>query len=94
MDCATKNANVIEIALGSPQRLGYLHKTFALDLIKSVLTNYHELFRKMRTPSGSFHTSSARNSCPLFQCPLSLLLLKTLRFPSCALQDLRRLYLT
>ncbi|KAF8129901.1 hypothetical protein EV363DRAFT_1399707 [Boletus edulis] len=26
--------------------LEYLHKTFALELIESVLTNYHELFRK------------------------------------------------
>jgi hypothetical protein len=25
-----------------------LHKTFALELIESVLTNYHELFRKAR----------------------------------------------
>lgn len=27
-------------------KLDYLHKTFALELIESVLTNYHELFRK------------------------------------------------
>ena len=27
--------------------LKYLHKTFALELIESVLTNYHELFRKV-----------------------------------------------
>lgn len=27
--------------------LGYLHKTFALELIESVLTNYHEPFRKV-----------------------------------------------
>ena len=27
--------------------LEYLHKTFALELIESVLTNYHELFRKV-----------------------------------------------
>jgi hypothetical protein len=27
-------------------KLEYLHKTFALELIESVLTNYHELFRK------------------------------------------------
>ncbi|KAI0300723.1 hypothetical protein B0F90DRAFT_1722805 [Multifurca ochricompacta] len=27
-------------------QLEYLHKTFALELIESVLTNYHELFRK------------------------------------------------
>ena len=53
----TKNANVIEIALVS-QRLGYLHKMFALDLIETVLTYYYELFCKVRTSSGSFHTSS------------------------------------
>ena len=28
-------------------QLEYLHKTFALELIESVLTNYHELFRKV-----------------------------------------------
>ncbi|EGO23125.1 hypothetical protein SERLADRAFT_439867 [Serpula lacrymans var. lacrymans S7.9] len=27
-------------------KLDYLHKTFALELIESVLTNYHDLFRK------------------------------------------------
>jgi len=36
--------------------LGYLHKTFALELIESVLTNYHQLFRKVRVSSNSFHT--------------------------------------
>lgn len=30
--------------------LEYLHKTFALELIESVLTNYHELFRKVHLP--------------------------------------------
>jgi hypothetical protein len=28
--------------------LDHLHKTFALELIESVLTNYHDLFRKAR----------------------------------------------
>ena len=28
-------------------KLESLHKTFALELIESVLTNYHELFRKV-----------------------------------------------
>jgi hypothetical protein len=28
-------------------KLEYLHKTFALELIESVLTNYHDLFRKV-----------------------------------------------
>jgi Guanine nucleotide exchange factor in Golgi transport N-terminal len=32
-------------------QLDYLHKTFALELIESVLTNYHEHFRKVRLPS-------------------------------------------
>ena len=32
-------------------QLEYLHKTFALELIESVLTNYHELFRNVRLPS-------------------------------------------
>jgi hypothetical protein len=31
-------------------KLDYLHKTFALELIESVLTNYHELFRKASLP--------------------------------------------
>ena len=30
-------------------QLDHLHKTFALELIESVLTNYHNLFRKVRT---------------------------------------------
>ena len=29
-------------------KLEFLHKTFALELIESVLTNYHDLFRKVR----------------------------------------------
>jgi len=39
-------------------RAQYLHKTFALELIESVLTNYHEPFRKARVSSSSFHTGS------------------------------------
>ena len=31
-------------------KLEFLHKTFALELIESVLTNYHDLFRKVRGP--------------------------------------------
>ena len=34
-------------------KLEYLHKTFALELIESVLTNYHDLFRKVRLPTIS-----------------------------------------
>ena len=29
-------------------KLDFLHKTFALELIESVLTNYHELFSEVR----------------------------------------------
>jgi hypothetical protein len=29
-------------------QLDHLHKTFALELIESVLTNYHDLFHKVR----------------------------------------------
>jgi hypothetical protein len=29
-------------------KLDFLHKTFALELVESVLTNYHDLFRKVR----------------------------------------------
>ena len=32
-------------------RLKCLHKTFTLELIESVLTNYHELFSKVRISS-------------------------------------------
>ena len=32
----------------------YLHKMFALKLIESVLTNYHQLFRKVSPPRASF----------------------------------------
>ena len=39
-------------------QLEYLPKTFAVELIESVLTNYHELFRKVRVSSSSFHTGS------------------------------------
>ena len=31
-------------------KLEFLHKTFALELIESVLTNYHDLFRRVRAP--------------------------------------------
>lgn len=35
-------------------KLEFLHKTFALELIESVLTNYHALFRNVRPSiSGS-----------------------------------------
>jgi len=31
-------------------KLESLHKTFALELVESVLTNYHDLFRKVSQP--------------------------------------------
>jgi Guanine nucleotide exchange factor in Golgi transport N-terminal/Dimerisation and cyclophilin-binding domain of Mon2 len=41
-------------------KLDYLHKTFALELIESVLTNYHDLFRKVPvTPTSSSRLFSA-----------------------------------
>lgn len=49
-------------------KLEFLHKTFALELIESVLTNYHTLFRKVlasfpTSPSqASFITSTQRLS--------------------------------
>jgi Guanine nucleotide exchange factor in Golgi transport N-terminal len=44
--------------LGNDERpqflqLEHLHKTFALELIESVLTNYHELFHKARVSSST-----------------------------------------
>lgn len=44
--------------------LEYLHKTFALELIESVLTNYHELFRKvyMFPILSMSHSSSDRTT--------------------------------
>jgi hypothetical protein len=33
-------------------KLEFLHKTFALELIESVLTNYHDLFRQVRPMSS------------------------------------------
>ena len=68
----------------------YLHKTFALELIESVLTNYHQLFRKVSPPLYPSKTcmpvlvlkslSSSRHSelLLLLQHHLFPLLLKTL----------------
>lgn len=68
----------------------YLHKTFALELIESVLTNYHQLFRKVSPPLYPSETcmpvlvlkslSSSRHSelLLLLQHHLFPLLLKTL----------------
>ena len=92
---------------GCPQflELDYLHKTFALELIESVLTNYHQLFRKARVSSNSFHTSSpyivvmftASRVLTLITTPplpaASENAFRTLRFPSHTPRDSRRLSL-
>ena len=87
-------------------QLEYLHKTFALELIESVLTNYHELFRKVRVFSSSLHTSipyiavvfTAPGTPTLITTPplpaASQDALRTLRFPPHTPRDARRLSLT
>jgi hypothetical protein len=45
-------------------QLEYLHKTFALELIESVLTNYHELFRKVCLVTPLPIRDLYANSCP------------------------------
>ena len=37
-------------------KLEFLHKTFALELIESVLTNYHQLFRKVITTLAIYYS--------------------------------------
>ena len=46
-------------------QLEYLHKTFALELIESVLTNYRDLFRKVRGISLVFVHASL--TCTAFR---------------------------
>ncbi|KAF8345051.1 hypothetical protein F5887DRAFT_1282803 [Amanita rubescens] len=48
-------------------KLDFLHKTFALELIESVLTNYHELFRK----HNEFLLLLRHHLCPLLLKALS-----------------------
>ena len=55
-------------------QLEYLHKTFALELIESVLTNYHELFHKVRGAFSHLRPVLKRSSYP--QHPELLLLLR------------------
>ena len=60
-------------------KLEFLHKTFALELIESVLTNYHELFRKVRRACvldniQLIYCSSTENlfsSCNIIYVPFS-----------------------
>lgn len=53
-------------------RLEFLHKTFALELIESVLANYYEVFRKVRFIclylSLATADSSTRSTTSLFSC--------------------------
>lgn len=41
-------------------KLEFLHKTFALELIESVLTNYHDLFRRVRLLSSTLSSCAHR----------------------------------
>jgi hypothetical protein len=60
-------------------KLEFLHKTFALELIESVLTNYHDLFRKVIRASlyfavithngRSYSTQSYFNFCKTICAP-------------------------
>jgi hypothetical protein len=43
-------------------KLEFLHKTFALELIESVLTNYHDLFRKVWASHSKFTSADWRFS--------------------------------
>jgi len=43
-------------------KLDFLHKTFALELIESVLTNYHALFRKVLIVCSRSRESTMLNS--------------------------------
>jgi Guanine nucleotide exchange factor in Golgi transport N-terminal len=66
-------------------QLEYLHKTFALELIESVLTNYHELFRKVclfsPLPIRDLYASSCPQSLSCSQHPELLILLQHHLFP-------------
>ena len=83
-------------------QLECLRKTFALELIESILTSYHGLFRKVRVSSSSFLTSNPYIAViftapgtltPITTSPLPEDAFRTLRFPSHAPQDSRRLLL-
>ena len=88
--------------LGNDERpqflqLEYLHKTFALELIESVLTNYYELFRKVRF-SSSF---SILDLCPSSHPHMAVIstafrtlgLIRTPPFPTAPQNALRALRL-
>ncbi|KAF8500290.1 hypothetical protein F5888DRAFT_1680844 [Russula emetica] len=63
-------------------QLEYLHKTFSLELIKSVLANYHELFHKVCLSSPFPIRDLYVSSCP--QITLMFTAFRApLRFPAC-----------
>ena len=66
-------------------QLEYLHKTFALELIESVLTNYHELFRKVCHSSRLHIRNLYADNCPpitaVFTAFRALNLITTPPFP-------------
>jgi hypothetical protein len=76
-------------------QLEYLHKTFALELIESVLTNYHELFRKVCLSSPLPIRDLYASSCPqitlMFTAFRALNLITTPPFPPAPQNTLRAL---
>ncbi|KAF8488251.1 hypothetical protein F5888DRAFT_1717059 [Russula emetica] len=58
-------------------QLEYLHKTFSLELIESVLANYHELFRKVY-----LYVSSCPQITLMFTAFRARTLITTLPLPS------------
>ena len=67
-------------------QLEYLHKTFSLELIESVLANYHELFRKVCLSSPFPIRDLYVSSCPqitlMFTAFRARTLITTLPLPS------------
>ena len=61
-------------------QLEYLHKTFSLELVESVLTNYHQLFCKVCFSSFT-HPRTVCESLPCSQHSELLLLLQHHLFP-------------
>jgi hypothetical protein len=76
-------------------QLEYLHKTFALELIESVLTNYHELFRKVCLSSSLPIRDLYASSCPqiavMFTAFRALALITTPPLPPAPQNALRAL---
>ena len=76
-------------------QLEYLHKTFALELIESVLTNYHELFRKVHLssplPIRDLYASSCSQITIMFTAFRALNLITTPPIPPAPQNALRAL---